>query len=118
MAARRTRRTPSRMEPVSVALLGAGNVLGAYLQALDRMIPTGEAELAGILVRNPKRRAALSVRRPGARLWGAADAALDSDADVAVIITPPDSHAALARAALLRGKHVLVEKPLALDGAT
>jgi predicted dehydrogenase len=106
----------SRIKPVSVAFLGAGNVLGAYLQALDRMIPTGEAELAGILARNPKRRAALSVRRPGVRLWSATDEALDSDADVVVIITPPDSHGALARAALLRGKHVLVEKPLALNG--
>jgi len=32
-----------------------------------------------------------------------------------VIATPPESHAALARLALEAGKHVFVEKPLALD---
>ena len=41
------------------------------------------------------------------------DDVLDADADVVVIITPPESHAELAAAALERGKHVVVEKPLA-----
>jgi predicted dehydrogenase len=101
---------------VSVAFLGAGNVLGAYLQALDRLIPSGEATLAGIHARNPKRRADLSAQRPDVRLLGGTDEALAGDVDVVVIITPPQTHAALVRAALLHGKHVLVEKPLALDG--
>jgi predicted dehydrogenase len=37
---------------------------------------------------------------------------LESDAEVLVIVTPPDSHVELAKAALLHGKHVVVEKPL------
>jgi predicted dehydrogenase len=37
--------------------------------------------------------------------------------DVVVVITPPDSHAELARLALEHGRHVVVEKPLALDRA-
>jgi predicted dehydrogenase len=36
-----------------------------------------------------------------------------SDVDVAVVATPAPSHAELARRALLAGKHVMVEKPLA-----
>jgi predicted dehydrogenase len=116
VAARQPRKARSPAKPVSIAFLGAGNVLGAYIQALDRLIPSGAATLAGIYARNPKRRAELSVQRPGVRLLDGTDEALGGDVDAVVIITPPDSHAELARAALLRGKHVLVEKPLALDG--
>lgn len=39
-------------------------------------------------------------------------AAADPEADAVVISTPTRTHHALARAALLAGKHVLVEKPL------
>src|SRR5712672_1487606 len=99
MAARQPRKSQPHVKPVSVAFLGDGNVLGAYLQALDRLIPTGEAALCGIHARNPQRRAELSAQRPGVRLLGGTEEALACDADVVVIITPPDSHAALARAA-------------------
>lgn len=38
----------------------------------------------------------------------------DAEVDLVIIATPNDSHAALARAAILAGKHVLVEKPFCL----
>lgn len=38
---------------------------------------------------------------------------LDSDIDGVYVCTPPDSHAAYTLAAIARGKHVLVEKPMA-----
>jgi predicted dehydrogenase len=40
-------------------------------------------------------------------------AVLDSDADFVLIITPPESHADFVREALVRRKHVVVEKPAA-----
>ena len=40
---------------------------------------------------------------------------LDRQLNAVVIATPPASHYALARRALLAGKHVWIEKPLALD---
>jgi predicted dehydrogenase len=43
---------------------------------------------------------------------------LDTDVDLVIITTPPDSHADLTRRALERGKHVVVEKPLTFDTAT
>jgi predicted dehydrogenase/acetyltransferase-like isoleucine patch superfamily enzyme len=42
---------------------------------------------------------------------------VDTAIDAVVIATPPATHAALAIAALEAGKHVFVEKPLALDVA-
>jgi predicted dehydrogenase len=41
----------------------------------------------------------------------------DPAVHVVVVATTPDSHATIARAALEAGKHVFVEKPLALDDA-
>jgi predicted dehydrogenase len=43
------------------------------------------------------------------------DAAIDSDIDAIVIATPPASHHPMTMQALAAGKHVLCEKPLALD---
>ncbi len=40
----------------------------------------------------------------------------DSRVDAVCVATPPRTHHALARRALLAGKHVLVEKPLATNG--
>jgi predicted dehydrogenase len=62
-----------------------------------------------------------SARDRAARTFGAeasdsVDAMLGADGiDVVSICTPPASHVALVTAAAAAGKHVLVEKPLALD---
>jgi predicted dehydrogenase len=48
---------------------------------------------------------------------GAEQVLNDDNVNLVVIATRHDSHAELARAALLRGKHVFVEKPLALNDA-
>jgi predicted dehydrogenase len=59
-----------------------------------------------------------------ARTWGWEEHSTDFDSviarpdiDVVDITTPPDGHYALARKALLAGKHVLCEKPLAMSAA-
>lgn len=52
----------------------------------------------------------------GVRLLPDAAALIDDpDVEVVVVTTPNDSHVPLAEAALAAGKHVIVEKPLALD---
>lgn len=52
----------------------------------------------------------------GAESFASLDALL-AEIDVLTIASPPSFHAANARPALLAGKHVLVEKPLATDAA-
>ncbi len=42
-----------------------------------------------------------------------ADAVMGVEADAVLVATPPETHRAVAEAALATGKHVLVEKPLA-----
>jgi len=53
---------------------------------------------------------------PDMRVVADAEAAFaDADIDLVVIATPNQTHAPLASAALARGKHVVVDKPFALD---
>jgi len=102
-----------RQSPVKVGIIGAGNVLWAYLQALDRLVPRGYACEGPICARRREVWPDLRSKRPGIRLVADAIEVLESGVEVVVIITSPESHAALVRLALERGKHVVVEKPLA-----
>lgn len=99
--------------PVKVGIVGSGNVLWAYLQVMDRLIPRGDAVLGPVCCRRRETWPALASRRPGIELVATAREIAESDVDVAVIITPPNSHAELTRMCLESGKHVVVEKPMA-----
>ena len=100
--------------PVRVGFIGAGNVLPAYLQALDRLIPRGLAVEGPIHARRAEVRDALLARRPRSRTVERVEQVLDADGvDLVVILTPPATHPELVRAALDAGRHVLCEKPLA-----
>jgi predicted dehydrogenase len=98
---------------VKVGFIGAGSVLWAYLQQLDRLIPRGLAQEGPICARRRETRDRILSRRPSAQLVGTPMEVARADVDVVVVLTSPESHAELARLALEHGKHVLVEKPLA-----
>ncbi|HUK34572.1 MAG TPA: Gfo/Idh/MocA family oxidoreductase [Vicinamibacterales bacterium] len=69
--------------------------------------------LTAIADARPERRQAAARRHPGVVTFADADALLASDVDAVVIATPLRTHTALVEAAISRGKHVLVEKPIA-----
>jgi predicted dehydrogenase len=76
------------------------------------------AELVAICDRDPDARARAAELAPRAALRDALDDVLgDSAVDAVVLATPAVAHAEQARAALAAGKHVFVEKPMALTPA-
>jgi predicted dehydrogenase len=98
-----------------IAVIGGGSVAWAYFDAIDRLVSRGLASLGAICVRRRDAWPAVLRARPRASLVASVDELLASAADIVVVATPPDSHAALATAAVEAGKHVVVEKPLAMD---
>ncbi|UYO96763.1 Gfo/Idh/MocA family oxidoreductase [Microbacterium sp. M28] len=101
-----------------VAMIGHG-FMGAAHSVGWRQAPTAfdlplRPRMAVLVGRDADKTAA------SARKWGWGEAATDwraviarDDIDVVDIVTPGDSHAEIAIAALAAGKHVLCEKPLA-----
>ena len=106
------------MKTLRVAMIGYGFMGAAHSQGW-RTAPRvfdlpAEPEMAVIVGRNAEAVAAAASK------WGWAESATDwrdviarDDIDVVDIVTPGDSHAEIAIAALEAGKHVLCEKPLA-----
>ena len=105
-------------QPLRVAMIGAGFMGAAHSQGW-RVAPRffdlpREPQMALLVARDAER------TRAAARAWGWQDTSTDwreaiarDDIDVVDIVTPGDTHAEIAIAALAAGKHVLCEKPLA-----
>jgi predicted dehydrogenase/nucleoside-diphosphate-sugar epimerase len=93
-----------------VGLVGAGYISEFHARAIQR-VPN--ARIVGIADVVTSRASALAVRFNIPKVFPTMEAMMNEDVDVIHILTPPDTHAALAIAALENGCHVLVEKPLA-----
>ncbi|MDB5612827.1 MAG: oxidoreductase [Devosia sp.] len=108
------------MKEVRVAVLGASGWMGkvhtmAY-QTFPHFLGTsgGTARVVALVEHNPDRLRDADVRAPGARVttdWLAV--ANDPEIDLIDICLPDNLHYEVAKAALLAGKHVYCEKPLA-----
>jgi predicted dehydrogenase len=78
-----------------------------------KLAEDGRVRFVGVHDPHPER-ADMLAQTHGACAYETPEALIE-DADVVVIASPPASHAAMARLALDAGKHVLVEKPLAVS---
>jgi predicted dehydrogenase len=105
---------PKRIVPLRLGFAGCGNVLGAYLALAERLRAQGLAEVVTLCAPARHRRRALEELRIPSFHPHFEDLVARKDVDVVVILTPMPDHARLAQAALIAGKHVLVEKPLAV----
>lgn len=87
---------------------------GAIARAHARRLRRHPDVALGFASREPAR-ADLLARELGGTAYPSYQAAIASrDVDVIAVVTPPDSHAELALAALAAGKHVVLEKPALL----
>jgi predicted dehydrogenase len=98
-----------------IGVLGLGSVfIGPYRQLIRQLESTGQARLTAIFDVNADKAAAVAVLHPNvARADSAAALLAREDVDAVLVLTSMNEHADLATAALLAGKHVLVEKPMA-----
>src|SRR5713101_4307661 len=93
------------------AMIGFGNV--AVHGHLPGWLARRDARIVAVTDAEPARQAEWAARLPASRWYDSTPALLaDDELDFVDICTPPSSHAALIRAALDRGRHVLCEKPL------
>jgi predicted dehydrogenase len=91
---------------------GMGEAHGRAATAVEGL------ELVAAVDPDGERRKAAEQRFPGIRTSGGVDDLLDDgDVEVAIIATPPSSHASLALRLLRAGKHVALEKPMCLTVA-
>ena len=97
--------------PIRVALIGYGYAGKTFHAPLIRSVPG--LDLAVVVSRDADK---VHADVPGVEVVSDAHAAIaDERVQLVVIATPNDTHAPLARAALETGKHVVVDKPFALD---
>lgn len=100
---------------VRVAVVGAGAWGMNHVRAMSR---AKDADLVMVCDSSEGARARAATLAPRARLGhGFEEALAAADVDAVVLATPAKDHAEQARALLAAGKHVLVEKPLALTAA-
>lgn len=97
---------------IRVGLLAYGAIGHEHNLAVQNTIGL---ELSAVCDTNPDRVAAALALAPRATTFSDASAMLDSGLlDLVVISTPPNSHFQWAKESLLRGIHVVLEKPMAL----
>jgi predicted dehydrogenase len=101
------------VEQVRLALVGCGYWGPKVLRAAASL---PDVEVTALVDRDLERAKAVQRHFPTARVAASLAEALD-DLDAAIVATQPALHEELAAEALVAGKHVLVEKPLALTVA-
>src|SRR5262245_22821540 len=102
------------MDPIRIGIIGCGNVLSAYWPQAQQLFLRGEAEVVAACGRPAQRE--LVVNQLGVRRFVTdyRDLLADSDMDLVLVLTSTPSHFTITREALLAGKHVLSEKPMAM----
>ncbi len=97
--------------PFRAGMVGAGNICEFHVAAVQAL---PDVELVGVTDLD-RARARRRRGKWGTTAFASLDALVEAGANVIHVLTPPSAHAAVALAALERGCHVLIEKPIAED---
>jgi predicted dehydrogenase len=100
-------------DPVKTGILGCGSISDVYLEADDRFDVYDIVACADIDVE----RAEATAANHGLRSHDPDGLRADADVELVVNLTPPSVHAETCERLLAAGKHVYVEKPLAVSPA-
>lgn len=99
------------MKPVKIGFVGVGAISGIYLENITNLYK--EIEIAGVCDLIPER-AENAVKKYGMKLYrDMYELFADPEVDIVLNITRPAEHFEVSKAALMAGKHVYSEKPLA-----
>ncbi|ADI00421.1 Gfo/Idh/MocA family protein [Salisediminibacterium selenitireducens] len=99
--------------PLTVAVVGFGGMGGHHVDHLDEL---SYFEVKGI--RDIRESQELLAKKKDLHVYPDLQAVLDDrDVDVVLIATPNDSHRDIAVQAMRHGKHVICEKPVAMNAA-
>jgi predicted dehydrogenase len=96
---------------VRIALVGTGYVADYYVRTLQAY---PHLQVTGVFDHRPEAMNHFASAH-GLRAFPSYDALLNSDAEIVVNLTNPQSHFQVSRDALLADKHVYSEKPLGMD---
>ena len=107
--------TPSNDAVLRMGILGCANIARQFVRDVA---PSPTVRIAGVGSRSADTAAAFAAAHGIGRSYGSYDALLaDAEIDAIYLPLPNSLHAEWAIKAAERGKHVLCEKPLALDWA-
>ena len=95
---------------VGFGLLGSGFMAHTYAQSLAKHVPDGHL----VAVAEGSRAPALAAEYGVPALADTAAVLARDDVDAVLICTPHSTHRALTEAAAAAGKHVYIEKPMAV----
>jgi predicted dehydrogenase len=100
---------------VGLGVIGCGSAFaGPYRGMIERLRTAGQVHVSAVFDRNErKRRGAAAHYDVDPELAGPGAVIEHEGVDIVLVLTSMNEHGPLAKSALMAGKHVLVEKPMA-----
>ena len=103
------------MKPLGIGIIGCGNVLSAYWPQLQQLFLEGKAQVVAACGRRAQRELVVGGLGVERFVTDYRELLAMDDVDLVLSFTPTPSHFEIARDALRAGKHILSEKPMAMN---